>query len=305
MFILRNQNDRFLSGGIRFSLILEFVLLTMLALPGSSDAGVQIIENEVTPNHVEVPGTGASFVTPDDFFLADRFDGFDAKGRTINVIVVVIKSPFQGIVNGFTDASLKQRGIEVHSRGEALINGSRALFIKALHPDGGKKWGKWIMLVENGDDTIVVNGAFVSGDAAAAADVIKMMKSIAVKRAVPVKAPEDIAEPAASGNASLGQTDAASDDLSGLQRIVSPSGDLTAADGNGVSGDLAGTLSVQQEDQPVALPHAEASPDLTEKERTDEQEPISDLVMPMTSADNPEAGGEGATTMSRDIKDMR
>jgi hypothetical protein len=291
MFILSSRNGRFFSGSLRFLLILKLVLLTIPALSECSDAGVTVIENRITPNHVEVPGTGASFATPDDFFLADRFDGFDAKGRIINVIVVVIKSPFDGIAGGFTDAVLKQRGMEVHSRGDALINGSRALFIKALHPEGDKKWGKWIMLLENGDDTIVVNGVFVSGDAASAADVIKAMKSIVVKKPPAANASED---------ARPGHTGAASDDLSELRPVISSSDDLTAAEWGKTSGDMAETLPMLSEDRHSALPDADVSQDLAEKAETGEQATSTDQVVPMTSEDNPGEGGADAMTGSED-----
>ncbi|MDR1483158.1 MAG: hypothetical protein LBI74_11090 [Synergistaceae bacterium] len=179
---MRRHNDSFLSGILKSLLVLEFAILAVLAFSAGSGAETQSIVNEVTPKHVEVPGTGASFVVPKDFSLSKQFDGFVANGRVVNVIVAVIKSPFQGVADGFTDSVLGGRGIKVHSRGEALINGSRALFIKALHLDGNNTWGKWIMLLENGDDTIVVNGVFTSGDANAATDVINVLKSVVMKK---------------------------------------------------------------------------------------------------------------------------
>jgi hypothetical protein len=64
------------------------------------------------------------------------------------------------------------------SRGDFTVNGANAVLYKVLHPDGSTNWGKWIMLAENGEGTLVVNAVFVSGDTDAASDLEKMMKSV-------------------------------------------------------------------------------------------------------------------------------
>ncbi|MDR1917066.1 MAG: hypothetical protein LBQ58_10890 [Synergistaceae bacterium] len=136
------------------------------------------LQNELSPDHVEVPGTGAYFIPAEGLVLSKRFDGFESESRRIEVIVVNIRSGFDGIASNFTEASLKSRGVELKSRGDLFINGARAILFKALQPDGGRNWGKWILLAENGGNTLVVNGVFVSGDADAASDVEVMLKSL-------------------------------------------------------------------------------------------------------------------------------
>ncbi|MDR1471325.1 MAG: hypothetical protein LBS75_02270 [Synergistaceae bacterium] len=110
--------------------------------------------------------------------MSKRFDGFESETRAVEVVVVNIKSDFDGIVKNFTELSLKSRGVELRSRGDLVINGGRAVLFKAFHPDGDRNWGKWILLSENGGNTLVVNGIFVSGDAEAAEDVEAMFKSL-------------------------------------------------------------------------------------------------------------------------------
>jgi hypothetical protein len=278
-------------------------MLAAFAFSVGSAAGAQVILNEVTPRHVEVPGTGASFVVPNDFSLAKQFDGFAANGRTINVIVAVIKSPFQGVVDTFTDSALEERGIKVHSRGEMSINGSRALFIKALHSDGGNAWGKWIMLLENGGDTLVVNGVFVSGDVNAATDVIDVLKSVAMKKKAPDEVSADTGAPAVSGDPRLEQAVGMSDDSFEPQRIISVSAEPTIIVEPAIITEEDETPDVQtgepsalSEDLPVV------SLDITEEIGAEEGAVSSDLAAPPISEDVPEIPDEGAIAGSGDIQ---
>jgi hypothetical protein len=139
----------------------------------------------MTAGHVEAPGTGAYFVLAKDMSLSDRFSGFASEARGIEVVVANIKSPYNTISEAFTDSTLKTRGLEVGSKATLTINGADATLFKALHQEEGKKWGKWILLLDSGQETIVVNGMFVSGDGDAARDVEMMLKSVVVKNEAP------------------------------------------------------------------------------------------------------------------------
>jgi hypothetical protein len=154
--------------------------LSLLAA-GLAQAADVNITNELTENHIEAPGTAAYFVPAKGMSPSDRFSGFASDTRNIEVIVANIKSPYKTISEAFTESTLLTRGLEVGSTAELSINGSDATLLKALHKDGGKKWGKWILLLDSGKNTLVVNGVFVSGDGDAAKDVEAMIKSVVVK----------------------------------------------------------------------------------------------------------------------------
>jgi hypothetical protein len=156
-------------------LVLSFSLAS-LAFAASID-----ITNEMTGSHVEARGTGAYFIPAKGLSPSDRFSGFASEGRKIEVIAANVKSPYKEISEAFTESTLKTRGLELGSKAELSINGANATLLKALHRDDGKKWGKWILLLDSGRETLVVNGVFVSGDAEAAKDVEMMLKSIVVK----------------------------------------------------------------------------------------------------------------------------
>jgi hypothetical protein len=136
------------------------------------------LTNEMSPEYVDIPSVEARFKPTGDMALSQRFDGFEAPDRNVEVITALIRSPFDGIAQNFTRETLKTRGVEMLSRSELTINGHRGILVKALHPDEEVNWGKWILLLENGDATLVVNGVFVSGDEIAAVDVESMLKGV-------------------------------------------------------------------------------------------------------------------------------
>ncbi len=158
------------------------VFTAILALAASAESAPVSIGNELTPKHVLVPGADAYFIPASGLSPSKQFDGFSSAARRIEVIVANIKEPYATISEGFTDEALKTRGVEVKSRGVLAINGAEGMLIKALHVDGASKWAKWILLLDCGGRTLVVNGMFPSGDDAAAKDVETMIKSVVIQK---------------------------------------------------------------------------------------------------------------------------
>jgi hypothetical protein len=154
-------------------------------LAGTARSAEISITNELTKSHMEAPGTAAYFVPADGMSPSGRFTGFVSETRGIEFIVANLKSPYKEISEAFTESTLKTRGLELGSRAELTINGLDATLLKALHVDGDKKWGKWILLLDSGGSTIVANGMFTSGDGDAARDIEAMIKSVVLKNGAP------------------------------------------------------------------------------------------------------------------------
>ncbi|MDR3164215.1 MAG: hypothetical protein LBU13_01390 [Synergistaceae bacterium] len=149
------------------------------------------ITSRKSNRHVEATGTGAFFVPAPGLVWAAALDGFESKERNIWVFVDNLGGSLDDIAKGFTEESFKAMGMEMKSKGEFTVNGARAYLFKVLHPDGGINWGKWVMLAENGKNTITVNAVFISGDADAAVDLEVMLKSIYMEPPRPVSAITD------------------------------------------------------------------------------------------------------------------
>ena len=175
-------NEKQKKSSNRTFALLSTIFVLLLFAVGFAEAAPASLANELSPKHVFVPGTEAYFVPAPGLALSKQFDGFASTARKIEVIVANIKEPYATILEGFTDEALKTRGVEVKSRGSLAINGAEGVLIKALHIDGANKWAKWILLLDCGGRTLVVNGVFASGDDAAAKDVETMIKSVVILR---------------------------------------------------------------------------------------------------------------------------
>lgn len=168
--------------GIKIKLPAAALFAGIAALLLACESGAVDIANILTEDHVRVPGLDLYLKPAPKLSLSKRFNGFDSEERNIEVIVASIKSPYSEIAEGFTDSALRERGVEISSRGDVRINGSEGILMKAVQKDGDKKWGKWILLLEDGENTLVINGAFTSGDSPAAFDVEAMLKSAVIKK---------------------------------------------------------------------------------------------------------------------------
>jgi len=203
-------------------LLLPVLLAALLSSTGSA-AAVLEVKNVKTSSYVAVPGSGVYFLLPSGVVLSAGFDGFESRERRIEVIVASIAAPLSELEAGFTEASFRSCGIELKSRGDLVVNGAKAILFKALHPDGGTNWGKWIMLAENGADTLIVNAVFVSGDTEAASDLEAMLKGVFIE---PPAAPAVTAgSPAPQSSPDIVISSESALMSAGLRPIISSSGD--------------------------------------------------------------------------------
>ena len=175
--------------------------LLLLATGVVSHAAEELpaLTSSLTKDYVQVPGLEAYFLPAKSLDISDRFDGFASDERGVEVVVAVIGSPYATIVESFTENTLKSRGVNLLSKAAFTLNGAQATLMKAQHPEGNRSWGKWILLLDGGDRTLVANGVFASGDEAAALDVEAMLKSV-------VFAPKAAGTTNVSPSAQLSQT---------------------------------------------------------------------------------------------------
>lgn len=155
----------------------SFISLVLAGSSFAADAPVELRNSEGV-GYVDIRAVSAKFRPARGMRQSERFDGFESSERSIEVVTALIRAPFDEIESNFTKETLKMRGVDVRSRTAVSINGHRGVLVKALHPDDGVNWGKWILIVENGGATLVVNGVFVSGDSAAAVDIEAMVKGV-------------------------------------------------------------------------------------------------------------------------------
>lgn len=175
--------------------IFSFIVLALNFFSASPARAVLEISNSDGEGYVDIHQAEAKFRPASGLVRSQKFDGFEAPGRNMEVIIALLRAPYDAIASGITKDALASKGIDVLSRGDVVINGRRGVLIKALHPDKDVNWGKWIMVLENGGSTLFVNGVFISGDTSAAQEVEAMLKSAIPYRTEAIAAePEEAAE---------------------------------------------------------------------------------------------------------------
>lgn len=155
-------------------------MICIMLIPPLPVSALEIISKK-TEKHVLVPGTNACFAPASGLVAASEFSGFESKNRKIEVIVVYLDGPLNSIEEGFTEASFASLGMNMLSKGGFTIDSRRAVLYKVLHDDGSTKWGKWVMLAEDGPGTLMVNAIFVSGDSDAASELEQMLKGVCME----------------------------------------------------------------------------------------------------------------------------
>lgn len=161
-------------------LVVGLCAICAIFLAGSGFAAQPVVPaftSSKTAGHVEIPKLGAFFIPARGLEISENFDGFASEERGMEVVVAVIKSPYSTIEESFNENTLKSRGVKLFSKAAFTLNGSDATMMKALHPSDGVNWGKWILLLDGRDRTLVVTGIFLSGDEEASVDIEKMLKS--------------------------------------------------------------------------------------------------------------------------------
>lgn len=167
---------------LRTTLVVIAVLSAFASWVSAAYGEVLSIENELTPDHVLVSDAEAYFIPASGMTLSGKFAGFVSPERGAELLVARIAKPYVTIYETFTDSALKMRGVDVKSRGSLRLNDADAVLIKALHEVEGNKWGKWILLLDCGGSTLVVNGVFISGDSQAAEGIETMIKSVIARK---------------------------------------------------------------------------------------------------------------------------
>lgn len=175
-----------------------FLAAVVWVLGSSSVATAAVFRNEITDRHVSIGSVGLAFIPAPGLTPSKRFDGFESAERGIEVVVAAVRAPYAEIVAGFDEANMKSRGLDMKSKTPVRINGADACLIKALHATEGADWGKWILLMDGGDVTFVVNGAFLSGDNAASGDTERMLKSVVAQKRTPGRRAAEEKQPAKS-----------------------------------------------------------------------------------------------------------
>ena len=149
-------------------------IAAVLSLTAQAYAGARIFQNNVmTARHVIAPGSHVGLIPPSGAYLSKEFTGFTVSQQKINIIIRELGTGFEKGVATLAAPALKEQGVTVKDVSDVLLSGKPARLIHATESlkqkgsDTATEVGRWILALGDDRRTVIVNGYYTNGDAAA------------------------------------------------------------------------------------------------------------------------------------------
>jgi len=107
-----------------------------------------------------VIGTKCSIIPPKDFVFSSSFSGFLHEEMGASIMVSELPIPYQSLVNGFTAAELKKRGMILKSKKTIDFQQSKATFYMLTQQVNDRVFVKQMLLFGAGKVSVMVNGIY-------------------------------------------------------------------------------------------------------------------------------------------------
>jgi hypothetical protein len=123
---------------------------------------------------VAVTGTKVRLIPPQGFKPAALFPGYEQAETQTSIMVTELPGPFSQISTGLSNgAELKKRGLTLLSQEQPMIAGQKALLIQIQQTAYGQEFLKWILVMGNEKDTVMVVANFPKEQAKSLSEPLK------------------------------------------------------------------------------------------------------------------------------------
>lgn len=112
-----------------------------------------------TGKAVNVPGTRVSMVPPPGFILSGNFAGFQDEASGSSIMVITMPTDFKTMAASMDKTELTNRGILVEQIDSLTISELPALFVTGTQKAYGLDYTKYMLLLGNEDETVIINAA--------------------------------------------------------------------------------------------------------------------------------------------------
>ncbi len=127
-----------------------------------------ITANIVLAQHVKIPGTQVEMIQPEGFTMAGKFAGFQQQETQSSIFVSTIPIPeealyqaLDGIKLKLSDSeALKTQNMQLISNQEIQLKHSAATLLELQQTVGANTFKKWILILTNTNEILLINGVF-------------------------------------------------------------------------------------------------------------------------------------------------
>lgn len=137
------------------TILTTFLLFTCLTL-----AGQKKIENNLTPQHRNIPGTGVSLIPPEGFSDGQNFVGLQQRETASSIMVTELPVSYTEIAAGITRPNLLSKGVVLKKLKTLTINKLPATLITGKQNAYGSIFIKYILIVGTDSSTVMINGVY-------------------------------------------------------------------------------------------------------------------------------------------------
>lgn len=122
---------------------------------------------------VRIPGTKCSLPAPAGFIASKTYSGFQHEASGAFIMVNELPAPVQSVTGGFTEASMKQRGMTLLGSETTSVRGLPASIYTVSQESKGTTYIKHLLVFGQGEATTLVTAGYPKG-ASVNADSLKL-----------------------------------------------------------------------------------------------------------------------------------
>ena len=160
------------------SILTILAAILIAAVPASrAHAEVKQMSVLMTDKHRKICDIPVYLVLEPGFSFADTKEGCFDNNKKVSLEISEIRIPYEKLLMEFDGEGLKKAGMSLKMRSEFLWNGSRAVLLKIFHKNNKTVMGKWILIVDKGENSWMISGLYDSKNQARGEAVLRMIKS--------------------------------------------------------------------------------------------------------------------------------
>lgn len=157
--------------------VLPLLLLLFFIMGNAAAEDLKEIKREKSSLHRSIFVMPVYVVLPEGFSFVKSETGCVDKTQKVSLESSVIRLPYSILLEEFNEENLEKANIEMKVKNEFIFNGLPAMLMKIFQKKGLTVVGKWILIVDRGEECWMINGFYPAEDQRRGEAVLKTIKS--------------------------------------------------------------------------------------------------------------------------------
>ena len=159
------------------AVVSAFILAVLCQCSAVFAAEPGVVTNTKTQAHKELFDIPILMTPAKGLNLAKSRSGCLDKAKKVVIEASEIRVSYEKLLQEFNGENLKKAGMSVKLRSDYIWNGTRTTLLKIFQKEEKTVVGKWVLLIDRGEKSWLVNGLYYSKDQKRSEMVLNMLKS--------------------------------------------------------------------------------------------------------------------------------